>query len=211
MDSRCPPSYIEHSPEASIKDTNEIISYIRSLNSTRIYPVVTPRFAISCSSELLSGLGHLVRADTSLTIQTHISENLDEIELTKKCFPLSTSYADVYDSFGLLRHNTILAHAVHLTDQEIALIKQRESGISHCPTSNLNLRSGCANIGKYLDLGIKASPESELVKLSDSHFQGRVGNGLLRGILAFNIDCYSTCEHCLEDNCYANTPIAFVE
>jgi len=90
-----------------------------------------------------------------LAIQTHISENLSEIRLTKELFPEFSSYADVYDSHGLLRHNTILAHAIHLTAEEIALIKRRGAGISHCPTSNLNLSSGCANVGEMLDCGIK--------------------------------------------------------
>jgi len=155
MDSNSPSTYIESSPEASVQDTQAFISHVRSLGTDLVIPVVTPRFAISCSSELLSRLGNLVHADPSLMIQTHISENLAEIELTKKLFPHCKSYADVYDSYGLLRDRTILAHAIHLTDEETHLVKYRDAGISHCPTSNLTLRSGCANVGKYLDLGIK--------------------------------------------------------
>jgi guanine deaminase len=71
-------------------------------------------------------------------------------------YPDAKSYAEVYDNHGILRDTTILAHAVHLTDGEIQLIKERKAGISHCPTSNLNLRSGVAPIGKYLDQGLKA-------------------------------------------------------
>ncbi|KAJ3553661.1 hypothetical protein NP233_g12596 [Leucocoprinus birnbaumii] len=56
---------------------------------------------------------------------------------------------------GLLRDTTVLAHAVHLTDDEIRLIKERRAGISHCPTSNFNLRSGVAPVGRYLDEGLK--------------------------------------------------------
>ncbi|KAK2464573.1 hypothetical protein APHAL10511_003431 [Amanita phalloides] len=57
--------------------------------------------------------------------------------------------------YGLLRHNTILGHSVHLNDYELELIKNRNAGVSHCPVSNFNLRSGIAQVGKYLDLGIK--------------------------------------------------------
>lgn len=65
------------------------------------------------------------------------------------------TYAGVYDHYGLLRENTILAHAVHLQPSEIDLISQRGSGISHCPTSNFNLTSGMAKVGVMLDKGIK--------------------------------------------------------
>jgi guanine deaminase len=62
-------------------------------------------------------------------------------------FPGNTSYADVYDSFGLLGQKTILAHAVHLGDDEVDLIAKKKAGISHCPTSNFNLSSGVAPVG----------------------------------------------------------------
>ena len=69
-----------------------------------------------------------------------------------------TTYAGVYDAFGLLRENTILAHAVHLEEEEVEIIKARRAGVSHCPTSNFNLRSGCARIGMLLDRGVKVRP-----------------------------------------------------
>ena len=65
-----------------------------------------------------------------------------------------TTYAGVYDAYGLLRHNTVLAHAVHLEEEEIEIIQARRAGISHCPTSNFNLRSGVADVGAMLDAGI---------------------------------------------------------
>jgi guanine deaminase len=152
--------YVESSCQSSINDTKALISYIYSLPPTPsgislVKPILTPRFAITCTSPLLSSLGELAALDPSLHIQTHISENLSEIEFTKKLFPDQESYAAVYDHFGLLRDNTILAHAVHLSKDEIELIAQRKSGISHCPTSNFNLNSGVAPVGQLLDRGIK--------------------------------------------------------
>ena len=61
----------------------------------------------------------------------------------------------MYDAFGLLRENTILAHAVHLEEEEVEIIKARRAGVSHCPTSNFNLRSGVARVGEWLDRGLK--------------------------------------------------------
>ncbi|KAJ3883679.1 Metallo-dependent hydrolase [Lentinula edodes] len=160
MDRHCPPYYIESSPNSSISNTQAFISYVRSLppgpsNEPLVYPVLTPRFAISCSNELLSSLKSLAHSDTQLHIQTHIAENLKEVEFTKELYPDIEHYAGVYDSYGLLRTNTILAHAVWLEEKEIDLVKERKAGISHCPTSNFNLRSGVAPIGKYLDRGLK--------------------------------------------------------
>lgn len=72
-------------------------------------------------------------------------------------FPFANSYTGIYDHFELLRSNTILAHCVHLEESEMDLIKQRNAGISHCPTSNFNLRSGTSRITDLLDRGIKVS------------------------------------------------------
>lgn len=159
MNRNSPDHYREPSSESSITDTKALISYIRSIDSGRglVHPVITPRFAISCTSDLLHGLGSLSKEDSSLAIQTHISENKGEIAFTKELFPECSSYAHVYDVHGLLSHRTILAHGVHLEDDELELIKSRNAGVSHCPTSNFNLRSGMARVGYMLDRGIKVS------------------------------------------------------
>ncbi|THU85654.1 guanine deaminase [Dendrothele bispora CBS 962.96] len=160
MDRNSETYYVEPSWQSSVTDTRALISHIQNLESGSsgiplVKPILTPRFAISCSDQLLSSLGELAKSNPSLHIQTHISENLSEIQYTRDLFPKCKSYADVYDSFGLLRDNTVLAHAVHLSKEEIELVANRKAGISHCPTSNFNLNSGVAPIGKYLDRGIK--------------------------------------------------------
>ncbi|OCH93398.1 guanine deaminase [Obba rivulosa] len=180
MDRNSPDYYIEPSPQASVQATLELIAHIRSLPRIRssdhgkpssaealVRPVLTPRFAISCSPELLASLGALAESDRSLAIQTHISENESEVVFTKSLFPPEVlpaalspvhgpvTYAGVYEAYGLLRENTILAHAVHLEPTEVDIIKRTRAGVSHCPTSNFNLRSGCAKIGILLDEGIK--------------------------------------------------------
>ena len=153
--------YIESSTGDSIRDTHALIRYIRSLghcsddHEPLVQPILTPRFALSCSRDLLKRLGSLAASDSTLRIQTHISENETEVKDTLEKFTEAKSYADVYDIYGLLRENTILGHAVHLTKDEVELIKKRGAGISHCPTSNFNLNSGIAPIGYYLDRGVK--------------------------------------------------------
>jgi guanine deaminase len=156
MDRNSPDDYVEPTVTDSIDATHALIAHIRSFPQPRLVePVLTPRFAISCSDSLLSALGDIARADPSLPIQTHISENRDEVRSTLELFPAATSYADVYDKHGLLGPRTILAHAIHLEEDEIALVKERSAGVSHCPTSNFNLRSGVCPVGKLIDRGIK--------------------------------------------------------
>lgn len=134
-------------------DTKALVDYLRDIKS-RIIPVITPRFAPTCSRELMSGLGELAKSE-GLPAQTHLSENLAEIAWVKELFPECTSYADVYYKSGLLGKQTILAHCVHLTEEELTLIAQTASGISHCPNSNSNLSSGICPVKKIMQKGIK--------------------------------------------------------
>ncbi|KAH9814391.1 hypothetical protein DFH28DRAFT_894635, partial [Melampsora americana] len=185
-------TYKEASVEESIKDTVELIDYIREtcnpepphqLCSTSIHPdhslksvsdslekscwkkenessalvqpILTPRFAISCTDELLHQLGRLLSSDPTLRLQTHLSESQSEIDFTQSLFPQIETYTEIYDHFNLLNSRTILAHCVHLSPNEIQLIKKRNSGISHCPTSNFNLRSGICQVKGLMKEGIE--------------------------------------------------------
>lgn len=156
MDRNSPP-YQESSASQSVADTEALISYIRTLSTSSplVHPILTPRFAISCTSELLTSLGQLAKSDPTLAIQTHISENTKEIDFTLDLFKDCSSYAEVYKKHGLLCDRTILAHAVHLTEEELGIVKECGAGISHCPTSNFYLNSGVCKVGHMLDRGVK--------------------------------------------------------
>lgn len=105
----------------------------------------------------MSQLGDLVTSDPSLHIQTHLSENTAEIKYTLELFPQCETYTGVYDSYGILRKGTILAHCVWLSPEEMKVISDKGAGISHCPNSNFNLMSGGARVGAMLDAGIEVS------------------------------------------------------
>lgn len=170
MDRVCPADYVEEDCEASMSATHDFLdlfprystntpsplpngSSVAAPNQALVRPVLTPRFALSCTPDLLGALGALA-AKHDLPIQTHISENRAEIQAVLAAFPHLPSYAGVYDHFGLLTPRTILAHGVHLTEPEIALIAARGAGVSHCPTSNVNLNSGAARVLALLDAGV---------------------------------------------------------
>lgn len=155
MDRLSPDYYRDEGVEAVERDTRACIDHVRAVDPAfdLVSPVITPRFAPSCSPAALAALADLHRA-TGLPCQTHISENTAECRLVADMFPDCASYADVYDRAGLLTPKMILAHAVHLSADECALIKRRDAKLSHCPASNTALTSGRAKVRELLDRGI---------------------------------------------------------
>lgn len=151
----CPSFYRDESPAASLAAARASIEYIRSIDPSfsLVSPILTPRFAPSCTSDALRGLAAL-HAETDLPIQTHISENVPEIDLVRSLFPESSSYAAVYDDHGLLTPRTVLAHAVHLSDAEADLIARRGAKVAHCPVSNSALTSGAAHVRRLWGYGV---------------------------------------------------------
>ncbi|KAJ5701211.1 guanine deaminase [Penicillium malachiteum] len=152
----CPEYYRDATAEESLKSTQSVIEYIHTLDPKGhlIKPIITPRFVPTCTKPALESLGSLAASySPPLHIQTHISENLNEVALVEELFPGDT-YAGVYDKYNLLTKRTILAHAVHLSSSERALIRARDAKISHCPASNSALGSGIAPVRTFLDEGL---------------------------------------------------------
>ena len=153
----CPEYYRDNSAAETVEATRKTIARIHSLDPTGrlVKPIVTPRFAPSCTHTTSALLKELVNSYTPpLHIQTHISENTAEVELVRSAFPNSPNYASVYDQLGLLTRRTILAHGVYLEPEERGLIKARDAKISHCPVSNSALGSGICPVRSLLDEGI---------------------------------------------------------
>lgn len=153
----CPEEYHDVSSEESVSATKDVIEYIHTLDpeGKLVAPIVTPRFAPTCSHEALCGLGKLAASyNPPLHVQTHISENKNEVLLVKELFPQSEGYAHVYEETGLLTPKTILAHAVHFTPEERMLVKRREAKVSHCPASNSALGSGLCPVRELMEDGI---------------------------------------------------------
>lgn len=151
----CPSYYRDESVEEGLEKTRQTIQHVQKIDPgfNLVSPVLTPRFAPTCSSESMKGLAK-IQKELDLPVQTHVSENEGEIELVAELFPESESYTQLYDECGLLTSRTILAHAVHLTDEEAKLIAKRGSKISHCPCSNSSLTSGSARVRWLWDQGI---------------------------------------------------------
>ncbi|KAF2024457.1 Metallo-dependent hydrolase [Setomelanomma holmii] len=165
MDRNAPDYICEVDAETSLRETQECIDHIRDLpghgqdaSTSLVWPVVTPRFAISCTPQLLQGLGDLVKQDQTLAVQTHFNEAQQEIDATTSLFPeFNGSEADLYEHFGLLNKRSILAHCTIMTDYEKERIHALQCGVAHCPIANMTVGGGfmVAPIRDFLSRGLK--------------------------------------------------------
>ncbi|XP_017104668.2 guanine deaminase [Drosophila bipectinata] len=145
------PDFYVETLEESVTNTKEFVAAMKDIGSPLVLPTITPRFALSCTKELLKQLGDIAK-ENDLHIQSHISENLAEIEVVKGIF--KTSYAGAYDEAGLLTKKTVMAHGVHLEDAEVQLLKERGTSVAHCPASNTMLGSGICDIQRLINSGV---------------------------------------------------------
>jgi guanine deaminase len=127
----------------------------------RLGYAVTPRFAVSCTAELLAASAALAR-ELDCWWQTHVSEDRAEIDEVARLFPDARDYLDVYDRAGGLGPRTILAHAIHLSAREEARIAETGSRIAHCPTSNLFIGAGVMPLAERLAAGITVGLGSDV-------------------------------------------------
>lgn len=153
MDRNSPPILVE-TTEQSILDTIEIAEHAAE-HTPHVGAIITPRFVPSATAELLAALGEIAER-YDLPVQSHLSENLAEILWVRDLHPEAGSYTEVYQQFGLLRPGkTIMAHCVHLTEHEQAILAERDVFIAHCAQSNADLSSGIMPLRRYLNRGLR--------------------------------------------------------
>jgi len=121
---------------------------------------VNPRFALACSDGMLALAA--ARAETGMFIQTHLAESRRECELVAGLFPDDPHYAGVYDRHGLLTDRTLLAHCLHLDDDQWRLIAERRSVVVHCPTANTFLRCGLFDLDAARTHGVRLALGSDV-------------------------------------------------
>ena len=147
--------------ERSLAESARLISRWHGADGGRLRYAVTPRFAISCTADLLRESASLA-SSTGAYWQTHVSEDTGEIAEVARLFPEALDYVDVYDRAGGLGARTVLAHAVHLSDRELARLVETGTRVAHCPISNLFLASGVMPLGRYLDAGLSLGLGSDV-------------------------------------------------
>ncbi len=159
MDRNAPEELLT-TPEKAIKDIHGVASRWHGFDG-RLFYAVTPRFAVSCTMGLMEKAAQIAK-ELDLYIQTHLSEQIGEIEVVKELFPDILTYTEVYDRSGLLSEKTIVAHAIHLSDYERRLLAKRGTKIAHCPSSNFFLHSGVMDLRKQEEFGLKISLGSDV-------------------------------------------------
>ncbi|WAT10358.1 guanine deaminase [Rouxiella badensis] len=143
MDKHAPEAVLE-TPEQSDRDTRTLIS--RWHNHKRLSYALTPRFVPTSSPELLEKV-RAIKADfPDIYLQTHLSENTDEISWVKSLYPEHERYLDVYHHYNLTGSRCVFAHCLHLHEDEWDCLSETDSSIAFCPTSNLFLGSGLFNL-----------------------------------------------------------------
>ena len=150
----CPEYYRDASVQQGLHDTRALIDYIRAMpgnENQRVLPVVTPRFIPSCSDEMLEGLGKIAE-EYDCHVQTHCSESDWEHGYVIERHGLRDT--ESLDNFGLLGNKTVLAHSNFINDSDMQTIKQRKTGIAHCPLSNFYFSNAVFPARKALDKGL---------------------------------------------------------
>jgi guanine deaminase len=147
--------------ERSVRESAELIEEWHGADDGRLGYAVTPRFAVSCSADMLRESAALA-ARTGAWWQTHLSEDPGEIAEVARLFPDATDYVDVYDRAGALGSRTVLAHAVHLSERELERLVEADARVAHCPASNLFLASGIMPLARYLEAGLKVGLGSDV-------------------------------------------------
>ncbi len=108
----------------------------------RLSYAITPRFSPTSTPDQLAALGALWEEHPDCLMQTHLSEQTDEIDWVMGMFPEARDYLDTYEQYGLLGEKGLYGHAIHLTDRERARLREMGAGLVHCPTSNTFIGSG---------------------------------------------------------------------
>lgn len=175
MDRNAPPELTEETAESEA-ETRRFIRESLAREYRRTKPVLTPRFVPSCTDGLMTALGR-IRQEYDLPVQSHLSENPEEIEAVARLAPEAAFYGDAYDRAGLFGRggNTVMAHCVYSTPEEIERIRENGVWIAHCPASNMNIASGIAPIRRYLEQGLRVGLGTDVAGgHSESMFQAVV-------------------------------------
>lgn len=123
---------------------------------------VTPRFSLSASQPILDACAAVLDATPGALFTSHVNENTAEIEAVAELFPDCTDYVDTYDRHGLLKARSVLAHNVHATDPELAVLADRGTAVAHCPTSNAALGSGLLPLRRHVEAGVRVALGSDV-------------------------------------------------
>jgi guanine deaminase len=134
------PDGLRDTPQSAYDDSRRLLEKWHGVD--RLSYVITPRFSPTSTPEQLMAMGTLWREYPECLMQTHLSEQTDEVEWVQSLFPQSRDYLDTYETQGLLHEGALFGHAIYLTERETTRIAETGAALIHCPTSNTFIGSG---------------------------------------------------------------------
>jgi cytosine/adenosine deaminase-related metal-dependent hydrolase len=140
---------------SEIEETYQLAKTYHNTSNGKVKYGFAPRFVLSCTEKLLKESFEMKKDFPGSLYHTHSSENKDEIAEVKRRH--NKENIEYFNSIGVIDDHSVLAHCIHVNDYEMELLKKNDVRVAHCPSSNLQLGSGIANIPKYLNKGISVS------------------------------------------------------
>ena len=158
MDRNGAPGLLQETTEESVRET---IRWLEGCRFDHVKPILTPRFTPSCTDELMEKLG-AIAAERGLYVQSHLSENRDEIAWVRRLHPDCSQYWETYDKYGLWKDHTVMAHCVHSDERERDAMRRAGVVAVHCPDSNVNICSGICPVRQMLREGVWVTLGSDI-------------------------------------------------
>ncbi|MBO6896406.1 MAG: guanine deaminase [Shimia sp.] len=153
------PEGLRDTPQSAYDDSKALIERWHGVD--RINYAITPRFSPTSTPEQLEALGSLWAEHPDCLMQTHLSEQTDEIAWVAELFPDARDYLDTYEQFGLLGEKGLYGHAIHLEEREKDRLREVGAGLIHCPTSNTFIGSGLFDMGGLMAAGQRVGLASD--------------------------------------------------
>lgn len=145
MDRDTAPPGLRDTVQSAYDDSKALLTRWHGMR--RLSYVITPRFSPTSTQAQLRALGALWAEYPDCLMQTHLSEQRDEIAWVKSLYPAARDYLDTYEAHGLLGPNGVYGHAIHLEPREIDRLAAVNAAVVHCPTSNMFIGSGAFDMG----------------------------------------------------------------
>lgn len=160
MMDRNAPEALRDTPQQGYDETKRLIEKWHGRG--RALYAISPRFAITSTPEQMEMSRTLVAEHPTCYVQTHLSENRDEIEFATSLYPEAKDYTDIYARYGLLNERMLLGHCIHMSDREVSVLAETGAVGVFCPTSNLFLGSGLFDAARFDRLGARWSVATDV-------------------------------------------------
>lgn len=146
------PDGLRDSAQSAYDDSKALLEKWHGVD--RLSYAITPRFSPTSTPDQLAAMGALWAENPTCLMQTHLSEQLEEIDWVKQLFPEARDYLDTYEQHGLIGKGAIMGHAIYLKQREIDRMAETGTAVVHCPTSNAFIGSGLCDVQGLNQRGI---------------------------------------------------------